>query len=273
VTRKELYSYCKAQLENIDNGALEAMWIVTTLLDIDETALIFKDQEQVPLKAENRCKEIIKGRKSGIPLYYLLGECEFYGFKFKVGEGVLIPRADTETLVDTALLILKDIKGASVVDLCAGSGAIAITLSKLSDCSVCAIEKYEKAYFYLLENIKLNKADNVKPVLTDALYFIPDTKYDMITANPPYIAYSERDYLQKEVLCEPETALFAEENGLYFYRKFTENFRKNPPKNLLFEIGDTQGEAVSNILKDNGYRNIRIIKDLVGNDRVVAGTY
>lgn len=273
VSREELHCYCQSALSKSDNGMLEALWIVTTVLEISETDLFLHGDIEAPQQSVDKCKEIVNGRLAGTPLYYLLGECEFYGLKFKVGEGALIPRQDTEILVDTALQILADLPNASVVDLCAGCGTISIPIALTADCTVKAVEKYDTAFSYLKQNIELHNVQNIEPILGDALSFISDIKYDMICSNPPYIAYSEKDDLQKEVLCEPETALFADEDGLYFYRVFLENFSKCPPRNLLFEIGNTQGDRVSQMMIQNGYKNVRVIKDFGGNDRVVVGTH
>ncbi len=272
MTIKQIYNKTLSAFEGIDNGENEALWTVMQILDISKTDLHIHPEKEVADCLLDKCLDVAKKRKEGIPLYYILGSCEFYGFPFKVGEGVLIPRGDTEILVDCALEILKGKDNPKVLDLCAGSGAISIPIASLTNASVTAIEKYDEAFYYLTENIKLNNAD-VDAVKRDALSYIPDTEFDIICSNPPYIAYSEKASLDREVLREPDTALFAEEDGLYFYRVFLENFDACPPKNILFEIGNTQGNAVSEMMRAKGYSDIRIIKDFGGNDRVVAATY
>ena len=160
-------------------------------------------------------KKAIERRIKGEPLQYILGEWEFYSLPFIVGEGVLIPRPETELLVDLALKYAT--KESKIIDLCSGSGAIAIAIAKNTGASLFALEKYEKALNYLEKNIALNKA-NVKVIKEDLFNFEPSEKFDIIISNPPYIKKADLASLQKEVRFEPMTALDGGEDGLIFYR-------------------------------------------------------
>ena len=264
----ELVKYIASML-SCENADFEARQIVLHSLQTDNTGFMKLRQETAEKSVIKACEEMAKKRNFGTPLYYILGKCEFYSNEFFVGEGVLVPRDDTEVLVQEALEQIKHIKNPKVLDLCAGSGAIAVSIAKeRPDAFVDAVELYDDAYNYLQKNIKHNKVENVKSIKADALEFVGE--YDLVVSNPPYIAEDERESLSREVLCEPETALFAESQGLLFYRKIAENFKKNNNFTLMFEIGFSQAESVSKILDQNGYLNIQTIKDLNGLDRVIV---
>lgn len=253
---------------NCENADFEARQIVLHSLGADNTEFMKIRRDEAEESIVKQSFIMANKRNSGIPLYYILGRCEFYGYPFYVGEGVLVPRDDTEILVDTALECIKNIKNPKILDLCSGSGAIAVAIAKeRPDSCVTAVELYDKAYDYLLKNIKLNNAQNVTALQADALSFIGE--YDVVVSNPPYISKNEMKDLSKEVLNEPHTALFAENDGLVFYEKIAQNFKFNKKFTLIFEIGCKIGEKVSTILKQNGYSNISIIDDYGKNNRVV----
>lgn len=215
-------------------------------------------------------------RASGYPLQYLLGEWEFYGLAFNVGEGVLVPRADTECLCDVVMdLSPRDL---TIVDLCSGSGCIAITIEHFHPSNhFYAIEKSTDAFGYLQSNISLHKS-NVNAINEDIFNLNQLDKLkdiDIIVSNPPYLTDTDMSVLQKEVSFEPALALHAEENGLYFYKYITSMW-KSKLKNggmLSFEIGAGQHDAVMQILSENNFYNIRTKQDLCGIIRVVYGTY
>ncbi len=214
-------------------------------------------------------KSAINRRINGEPLQYILGEWEFYSLPFFVGEGVLIPRADTETLVDLAL---KEIKpNDRVIDLCSGSGAIAISLAKNSAAKVYALEKYEKALKYLEKNVALNNAD-VTVICEDIFKFNPQEKFDIIVSNPPYIKSNELSYLQKEVQFEPKTALDGGPDGLIFYRHIATFIKHlNVGGKIMVEVGFDQAQEVAEIFKNAGL-TVSIHNDLNGVQRVIIGT-
>ncbi len=221
------------------------------------------------LAKENSPLEKAKKRAEGYPLQYILGQWEFYGLPFKVKEGVLIPRADTEILVEQLLSYAK--KGQSVLDLCTGSGCIAITAAKYG-LNAVGVELSETAFQIASENVMLN---NVQVTLVNDSIFGYEKKAtpcDFIVSNPPYLTAEEMESLQKEVTFEPEMALFGGWDGLLFYRYISENYYpvlKNGGY-ILFEIGYKQADAVSKML-ENKFKDIKVIKDYGGNDRVVIG--
>ncbi|MCD7847926.1 MAG: peptide chain release factor N(5)-glutamine methyltransferase [Oscillospiraceae bacterium] len=219
-------------------------------------------------------QSMLERRLSGEPLQYIIGRWDFYRGEFSVGEGVLIPRQDTETLVETAFKLVKDIRTPKILDLCSGTGCIAITLSELlPESKVHAVELYDEAYQYLEKNI----AEHNSRVISHKLDALSEESaelfqnLDLITCNPPYLTESDMRNLQPEVAHEPETALFGGEDGLDFYRAIHTIWKKSLKAGgyIAFEIGATQGEMVKTILESAGYSDVRIIKDLCGKDRTV----
>lgn len=288
MTNGELYSYIKKTLQNADipDFEFEANCILEDIMHITLLELALKRDLEADSSTEKKALEICRKRADGYPLQYLLGIWGFYGLPFKVGEGVLIPRPDTETLIETVLAYFKtaDIKNPEIIDLCSGSGCIAVTLKKtMPESTVYAVEISADAFPFLVENIKLNNAD-VKLLKGDVmngelLDNFCDTEsvgdyrqIDCIVSNPPYLTDTEMGELQKEVTFEPEIALRGGNDGLKFYRIISCLWREILKDGglIAFEIGYEQGTAVSELLKNNGYENINIIKDLGGNDRVVT---
>ena len=252
--------------------AFDGMELLSFCIDKDKNYVMIHQDENITKQQLDKYILLCEKRSDGYPLQYILGSWEFFGIDFKVGEGVLIPRADTETLVETVLDLNLQKENLSVLDLCSGSGAIAVALGiNIPQSSVDAVEISSKAFFYLKENCK--QSTNVNPINNDIFKFIPNKNYDIITANPPYITFDEMKVLQKEVTYEPSLALQAEDNGLYFYKNITKMYKQYIKDGgyLVFEIGYRQKNDVETILKDNGFKDIKCIKDLCGNDRVIIG--
>ncbi len=219
------------------------------------------------LAKEENALQKAKKRSEGYPLQYILGEWEFYGLPFKVKEGVLIPRADTEILVEQLLKIAP--KGASVLDLCTGSGCIAITAAKYG-LKVTALELSNEAFAVAKENALLNKVE-ISLINGNVFGFEKESpKFDFIVSNPPYLTAEEMEGLQKEVTFEPAMALDGGKNGLRFYEYIEENYYPalNNGGYLLFEIGYKQAEEVCALLSKR-YKQIRVVKDYGNNNRVV----
>lgn len=210
-------------------------------------------------------------RLKGEPLQYIFGKWEFYGFPFYVGEGVLIPRPETELLVDLAVKRLG--KGAVALDLCSGTGCIPISAALKTGAKCYAVELYDAAFSYLERNIALNGAD-VTAVKADALdgTLFGDTQFDAVFSNPPYLTGAEMKSLMREVAYEPETALYGGEDGLDFYRALIPVWsgRLKEGGFMAVETGETQGEAVSAAMRAAGLKP-EVIKDFAGLDRVVVG--
>lgn len=257
----------------IEDYALEARHIIRHVTGYDNAKILTNYTDELTPLQQTVLNNIINRRCTHYPLQYILGVWQFYGIDFLVGEGVLIPRADTETLIEKSLDFLKDKSSPKVLDLCSGSGCIAIAIAKNCDCSVTALEKYENAFSYLEKNIKRHLV-NVKPVLADVFEYKPTDKYDLIVSNPPYISKNELKLMNKETSFEPENALFAEEDGLNFYKHIIKNYKPfiNSDGMLALEIGFNQAEAVKKLFAENGYINIDSLCDYSGNQRVVFGT-
>lgn len=273
-----IYQEVKTALRNsgIENYVNEAGFIIEKVTGIRKSQIPIKEGYILSDNQIRDIKNLVNQRKSGQPLQYILGEWEFYGLPFYVGEGVLIPRQDTETLVDDTLQRLKDLQEPYICDLCSGSGCIAISIDKnVPKGKVFAVEKYKQAFSYLKKNIKRNNAD-ITTVLGDVtdketLESIP--MMDCVVSNPPYLTKTDMENLQKEVTFEPKTALKAGEDGLYFYREITSLWKKKIKKDgfVSYEVGINQHEDVKNILFNNGFKDIFMIKDLCGIIRVVGG--
>lgn len=233
--------------------------------------------EEIGGEKEKGLTEAAIKRAKGEPLQYIIGEWDFYGYTFKVGEGVLIPRQETELLIEKTLPFLN--KDSAVIDLCSGSGCIPIALAKKSNASCYGVEISKAAISYFEENNKLNNTENkVKIIEGDVLNPTKETfaklpkQADLITANPPYLTAEEMETLQREVRREPELALYGGKDGLDFYRIIFEKWRPllKPKGIFAVEVGDEQGETVKSFMTAAGFET-RTFKDYSGIERVVLG--
>lgn len=229
-----------------------------------DTKCIFEDFPN----DESKILSLLKKRSEGYPLQYLLGQWEFYGYPFKVNENVLIPRADTELIIENVLEICRknNLTSPKIADLCSGSGCIAITLKKqIPSAEVYAMEISKKAVEIIHSNAVLN---NVEINILNDDVLNPKTEnlpiFDIIVSNPPYLTQQEMDTLQKEVTFEPSLALFGGADGLDFYRRMTSIWKNFLRKDgwLIYESGDGQHEDIKNILGKNNFYNITLSRDL-----------
>lgn len=255
----------------IENANADAWFLMEAVCAVTRNFYYLHAQDEMPFAQEKRYREYIKRRCSHIPLQYLTGEQEFMGLTFKVTPDVLIPRQDTECLVEEALKYVRD--GHRVLDMCTGSGCIAISLkSFVQGADVVAADISGAALLVAEENAGLNH-QQIQFVESDLFENITG-EFDMIISNPPYIPSEIIATLMPEVReHEPLLALDGTEDGLYFYRMITKKSISRLKKNgmLLYEIGYDQGEAVSGIMKEYGFEDIQVRKDLAGLDRVVIG--
>lgn len=224
---------------------------------------------------QEQLRQLASRRLEGEPLQYLLGEWEFYGLTLKVGPGVLIPRPDTETLVEAGLSYLKGRTGCRVLDLCAGTGCVGLAVERSAKniSALYALEKEEAAFFYLKENLAAYES-RIMPLHQDGLAPGPEAdKLDVILCNPPYLTGEDMESLQTEVRYEPPSALDGGEDGLDFYRRLTAVWKDRLVSGglLAYEIGMGQQEDVSRILTREGLEQIHWKEDLSGIVRVVAG--
>ena len=255
----------------IVDAKIDAWLLMEACFKIDRSFYYMHMNEEVTDDLIKEYELSVKKRAEHIPLQYITGETEFMGLNFKVNSSVLIPRQDTEVLVEEALKIVKP--GMDVLDMCTGSGCIIISiLHNVSDAKGYAADISKQAINIAKENAKLHEV----PVLferSDLFENISGT-YDVIVSNPPYIPTDVIPELMPEVKeFEPVEALDGKEDGLFFYRKIVAESRQYLKENghLMFEIGYDQGKAVSDMMCEAGFKEVRVVKDLSGNDRVVTG--
>lgn len=272
----EAYNTTKQKLKNagIEDYVFEAKTIIKHLTGLNNNQILSCFSNPLTEFQQNNLTAITRQREIRYPLQYILGEWGFYKYSFKVGVGVLIPRSDTEVLVEKCSEFLKDKAKPKVLDLCAGSGCIGISLAcDYPDSAVVLVEKYDEAIRYIGQNIELNKAYNTLCLQGDIFTGdANDGRYDLIVSNPPYIPPSEMKITSPETKFEPKTALLGGQDGLDFYRAIIENY-KNSLKSggmLAFEVGINEAEKVSQLLSDAKFTQITVIKDLNGIERVVT---
>lgn len=277
---------------DIEEGKLIAEIVFSHVLNIDRMMLFTKYRDDIEDEKIEKIRYFIQkiGREK-FPVQYLLNEQEFYGRKFYVDKGVLIPRQDTEILVEKMIDILKhnilktqdfvdkdNINSKvhpKILDIGVGSGIIGITAAlEIEGSYVLGVDISEKALETAQKNKEILKVSNIKFLKSDLFENVEFREFDMIVSNPPYISLSEVGIMSDDALLhEPSEALFAENDGLYFYYEICQkasdylaNFGY-----LLFEIGYKQAKNIVEIMTSSGFKNIEVIKDLAGLDRVVVG--
>ena len=268
---KEAIKYGIDNLKNIDDKSLKVRLILSHFMNVEKNYLITHDDEELSEEIEEKYKLGIEKLSKDVPLQYITNTQEFYGMKFKVNENVLIPRYDTEILIEETLKLAKDKD--KILDMCTGSGIIAITLAKnVEKANVFACDISLEALKVAKENNELHNT-NVKFINSNLFENIEEKNFDIIVSNPPYIPEKEMQELENQVKKEPELALYGGVDGLDFYKKITENAKEYLKKEglLIFEIGYKQKEDVSKILIENKFKNIKCVKDLQGLDRVIIG--
>lgn len=278
-TVSRVYREGEAALEEagVEDADFDSLYLLEHFFSVDRTGLIMHADKAADAALCERFFAAIEERKGGKPLQYIVGKWNFMGLDFYVGEGVLIPRDDTEIVVEVAYDFLKNIKNPKVIDLCSGSGAIAAAIAKqYPNSDVTAVELSDIAFDYLNKNIKLNNLTNIAAVHGDVTRLnerFADEAFDLVISNPPYIESDEIDTLQRELQFEPRMALDGGADGLYFYRIITEKWAEKVKHGgmLAFEVGEEQYEPVSKLLKDRNFANVTCRFDLQGFKRTLSG--
>ena len=280
-----IINYAK-QLEKINNdykvSYIEANTIIMHTFNISKTKLISEGLKELKEEEIMKIESLIKRRLNHEPLAYIINKKEFYGFDFYVDSNVLIPRPETEELIDLILDYIKDKDNISICDVCSGSGNIAIVLKKLfieqnKNIDITAVEISNGAAEIINKNtFNILGGDRIKNIINiindDALKYIPDKKFDIIVSNAPYVPLKDKDSLQKDLEFEPFNALYSGDDGLDFYRAFLNIIDIYLKYNgaFFFEIGYNQGDSLINICRNLNIDNAEIKKDLSGKDRFLV---
>lgn len=258
----------KLQQMEVPDADIDAWYLLSYVTGLDRAAFFLHGEEPMAEPDMIRYRDLVTKRGERIPLQHLTGEQEFMGLDFHVNEHVLIPRQDTECLVER---VLPYVDGKRVLDVCTGSGCIAIAIAKLGKPFIVhGVDISEEALAVARQNAtELNAS--VELFAGDLMTKI-DGQYDVIVSNPPYIPPSVIEGLMPEVrLHEPMLALDGGQDGLEFYRRIAEQAvtRLAPNGRLFLEIGCEQAAAVAEILQKQGYREVQVFQDLAGKDRIV----
>lgn len=279
MTLSQVYRKAEALLKEkgVPDADVDSLCLLEHFFGADRTKLILHGDTAADEELCEKLFSAVHRRITGVPLQYIIGIWNFMGYDFIVGEGVLIPRDDTEIAAQEACEFAISIECPKIIDLCSGSGAIAITVAKANvNSEVTALEYSENALKYLKKNIELNNADNVVPFAGDVTKCADSFNngyFDLIVSNPPYIRSEQIDTLQRELQYEPRMALDGGKDGLFFYRIITELWYKKLKSGgkLVYEVGEDQCDDVCEILKRYGFDNISYRMDLHGYKRTVSG--
>lgn len=276
MTFTKLYNDAVLRLEaaGITDAKSDVNLLFFYLLGYDRNYLFMHANDEINSEQVDIILKALDKRENRIPLQHITGKQEFMGLEFDVSKDVLIPRFDTENLVEEALILAND--GDKILDICTGSGCIIISIMQYkNDIQGFASDLSEKAIKTAEHNAKKHNKD-ITFIKSDIFDDIEETGFDVIVSNPPYIKTSVIDSLMDEVKeHDPYMALDGGDDGLVFYRKII-NGSRNHLKNfgyLLVEIGYDQGEEVKMLFEENGFKDVCVKKDLSGNDRVVTGRY
>lgn len=255
----------------------EARDIIFFVTGLNSQEQLLNYKKELTDNEENKVKDILFKRINGYPLQYILGKWTFMGRDFSLGEGVLIPRDDTEVVVLSVIPYLEQNKNLRIIDLCSGSGIIAVTLKCMfPKCEVHALELSGKALPYLKRNIESLAPDVILHQGDLNLLFeqFKDNYFDLVISNPPYIESEIIPTLQTEVKREPKMALDGGTDGLDFYRSITQKWsnKLKPGGMMAFELGEGQFDMVKAMMKEKGFENISEYKDLGNIQRAINGT-
>ena len=278
MTIREVLTNIRERLQNagIEDFEYESWVFLDWKLHIDRAEFYMNPNGEVKEERLAELESVLKQREQRVPLQYLMGECEFMGYDFYVDERVLIPRQDTECLVELAVeSIRKKSTKVKVLDLCTGSGCIGISVAKLCpDTEVTLADISDGALSVAKKNAQNLEADVT--LIKGNLFENIEGRFDYILSNPPYIPSEVIEGLMPEVKeHEPRLALDGEADGLSFYRKIINEAPDylNPDGRIYFEIGAEQGEDLTHLMNERGFSEVKVHKDLAGLDRIVTGIY
>ncbi|AWH79148.1 peptide chain release factor N(5)-glutamine methyltransferase [Clostridioides difficile] len=279
MTIKDIIIKYSDKLKDIsDTPRLDTELLLQKTLGVDRLYIHLNLNKELTEEQKTKFIGFAEERLNGRPIAYIVENREFMGLDFFVKEGVLIPRPDTETLVEEIIEICREKKDVSILDIGTGSGAITISLAKyIENSKIMSFDVSEIALEIAKKNSIINEVgEKIKYINSDLFTAISDSniKFDIIVSNPPYIKKQDIETLHKQVKdYEPYNALEGGEDGLDFYRRITEQGKKYLNKRgiLAYEVGHNQAEDVINIMKSNGYKKIYTKKDIQGIDRVVIG--
>lgn len=278
MTIREVLTNIRERLQNagIEDFEYESWAFLDWKLQIDRAEFYMNPNGEVKEELLEELEDVLKQREQRVPLQYLMGECEFMGYDFYVDERVLIPRQDTECLVELAVESIREKSTkVRVLDLCTGSGCIGISVSKLCpDTEVILADISDGALTVAKKNAQNLSADVT--LIKGNLFENIEGRFDYILSNPPYIPSEVIEGLMPEVKeHEPRLALDGEADGLSFYRKIIDEAPDylNPDGRIYFEIGAEQGEDLTRLMNERGFSEVKVHKDLAGLDRIATGIY
>ncbi len=258
----------------LPNPSLETSIIIEKATGIDKIHQLTEREKEIPSKEADLCIALIKKRASGYPMAYITGEKEFYGHTFKVTEDTLIPRPDTETIVEETIKLAKKFNNPTILDLCTGSGAIATSIAYALDVDVYFSDISEKALEVAKSNYEAITEKKAEARLGDLLSPWKGYSFDIIASNPPYLTEKWWKETAEDVKKEPALALISDNNdGLDIIRRIIDESADYLKKGgyLLLEGDYRQMESCARILSNSGFTDVNIVKDLAGKNRVVYG--
>lgn len=282
MTLQELYTKVTETLKRAgaDSPAFDAVWLINAVFPFERRNLMFDADMEVAPELSEKVTELTDRRAKGEPLQYIIGYWEFFGRRYFVGEGVLIPRDDTEVVLTSTFPFLDKISDKSkvkILDLCSGSGILAISLKlRYPDADVTAVELSSDALPYLERNCKENNADIhiIHGDIFECVRDFSEQEFDLIISNPPYVTDSDMKTLQKEVRFEPTLALAGGTDGCDFYRRIVPLYTPKLKAGgmLSFEYDGDEAQIISALMQEAGYENITVFDDIGGVHRAINGT-
>ena len=275
-TKKNIFNILQQATEflksnNIKEAQLDAEILLCGILEVSRSKLYILRRESITEEQYKKYKEYLNRRITREPVDYILGNSEFMGLNFNVNSNVLIPRQETELIVEHANKFIKETKAKNILDLCTGSGCVAVSLAYYNDnVSVVASDVSEAALEVAKSNALINNvSEKIKFIKSDMFNNIIDEKFDIIISNPPYVKNDEYKGLEKEIFFEPKIAFLADDDGLTFYRIIAQKAKQylNKKGMLLLELNSNISSKVADLFND--FNSVSIVKDYSGLDRIL----